>query len=571
MYKLVQLAVVLLCGFGVTSTANAATLSVSPSTGVYEVGGTFTARVVVNTQGETINAAEGTLQFDPAELTVRSVRKGSVFNLWTSDPSYSNSAGTVSFSGGVTPPGFSGGAGTVISVTFQTKVAGAPRVTMSDGAVLAADGRGTNVLSNMGNASYTVTAPSTSPEPEVVEYVPVANTPGRPDISATIHPADGWSAATVAELSWTLPADVTAVRTLLNNSPSAVPSKVYEPPIQTITLEDLAEGEQYFHLQFQNSDGWGAVAHYPLRVDTTDPTSFSIGLPENADLSNPEQTLTLTASDTPSGIRSYEVQLDGGEPFTFTPDTASSTLTLPPLEPGKHTVVIEAFDAAGNGLVDTFSFTITAFDRPQFTDVPQRVNEGVVPVFTGQTRPQASVTVMLHPQGADTKEVTVQADADGVFTYIPDAPLAAGVYDLTAQAVDQYGAISEESERVRFIVEQPGYIAVGSMMISVMSVVVPLVALSVLLVLGGVYAWRRLRLVGRTVRRETGEALTVVEESFADLRSTLQQEADALAATRKSKKLTKAETALVAAMTDQLTAAETAITDEVSDVDDIVE
>ncbi|MEZ4200072.1 MAG: hypothetical protein R3B69_00480 [Candidatus Paceibacterota bacterium] len=36
----------------------AATLSLSPGTGVYTAGGTFTARVVVNTAGESVNAAE---------------------------------------------------------------------------------------------------------------------------------------------------------------------------------------------------------------------------------------------------------------------------------------------------------------------------------------------------------------------------------------------------------------------------------------------------------------------------------------------------------------------------------
>ena len=36
---------------------DAATLSLSPATGVYTVGGTFSARIVVNTQNASINSA----------------------------------------------------------------------------------------------------------------------------------------------------------------------------------------------------------------------------------------------------------------------------------------------------------------------------------------------------------------------------------------------------------------------------------------------------------------------------------------------------------------------------------
>ncbi len=119
--------------------AEASTLSLSPATGVYTTGSTFTVRVVVNTKGAAINAADGTLSFNPKELQVVSVsRASSIFNLWTTEPTFSNSAGTISFSGG-SPTGFTGAAGTVMTATFRTLGAGSPRVTMSSGSVLAAN------------------------------------------------------------------------------------------------------------------------------------------------------------------------------------------------------------------------------------------------------------------------------------------------------------------------------------------------------------------------------------------------------------------------------------------------
>jgi hypothetical protein len=175
----------------------ASTLSLSPATGVYTTGSTFSVRVVVNTKGAPINAADGTLTFNPKELQVVSVsRTSSIFNLWTTEPTFSNAAGTITFSGG-SPTGYTGGSGTVMSVTFRTLGAGSPRVSLSSGSVLAADGRGTNVLTSMGSGAYTVSAVSENPEPEVIiEFVPPANTPAAPKISSDTHGnPDGWSKA----------------------------------------------------------------------------------------------------------------------------------------------------------------------------------------------------------------------------------------------------------------------------------------------------------------------------------------------------------------------------------------
>lgn len=66
--------------------------------------------VKINTGGDTINAAEVYLKFDPAELGVVSVSKeGSFFQLWiTDEPKFDNDRGEISFAGGLPGPGFSG-------------------------------------------------------------------------------------------------------------------------------------------------------------------------------------------------------------------------------------------------------------------------------------------------------------------------------------------------------------------------------------------------------------------------------------------------------------------------------
>jgi hypothetical protein len=553
--------------------AEAATLRLSPNTGVYQSGATFTTQVIVNTAGDSINAAEGTISFDPAQLSVVRVTKGPIFSLWAVEPSYSNSAGTITFGGG-SPSGYTGSNGTALSVTFRTKGAGTARVNFQNASVLAADGRGTNVLTNMTGGTYTVSAANEAPEPEViVEYVPAANTPAAPVIQSDTHPDPaGWHTATSASLSWEVPSDVTAVRTLLSAAPSAVPQVVYNPPISSIELADLDSGEQYFHLQFQNSDGWGGVTSYRLAIDTEGPSEFVLALPDEADYTSPTQTIGLAGTDAGSGIVRYLVQLDGADPYEYSDEDDDQTLTLTELTPGYHTVIVEAFDAAGNSRVATIAFTILAFDQPQFTEYPTKINEDVIPVIQGVTRPGAEVVVTITKQNAasDPDTYTVTSGADGIFTVIPDGTFTTGVYELTAVATDQYGAMSDPSESVRFVVEQPGYVQIGNVVLGIMSLAVPLLGLMFLLALLVVWFLARLNRVRRFVTRETGEALQVVEAQFATIDRTLNREAEALAAARKGKKLTKAETELLTQMQNALATAKTKIQTEVGEVDDAV-
>lgn len=548
--------------------AYAATLSVSPGTGVYTAGSTFTVRVAINTNGKAVNAAEGALSFNPREVSVVSVsRAASIFNLWTLEPTFSNSAGTVSFGGG-SPSGYTGSSGTIMTITMRALNAGSPKLTFTSGSVLAADGLGTNILSNMQSGTYTITAAAAQPEPEQV-YVPPPNTPGAPVIDSSTHPdPDEWYKSTTAELSWSVPAGITAVRTLLDESRSTIPTKVYETPINDLTIEDLDEGVSYLHIQFQNNEGWGTVTHYRLAVDTTPPESFEIRTAEGETVG--EQALIFDADDAVSGISHYMVQIDGGEPERFVDESGEGRYVLPPLTPGYHTIIVEAVDYAGNSLVATHSFDIIAFDRPVFTDYPTRINEEVIPVITGQTRPNAEVTIRLGQIGSEPVETVVLSDETGMFTFIPAGRLSRGVYELSAVAVDEFGAQSEMSEVARIIVQPPGYVRIGSTAVSVLSILVPLIALIALLGFTAWYTWFRYLAARRKIIKEVREAEQTLAKEFDEIVDTLHTHGEKLKKAKRGK-LTKSETAFMSAFTENLDAARKRIRKEISDIDDIVE
>ncbi len=554
--------------------AYAATLGASPATGVYTLGNTFTIRVVVNTSGQSINAAEGTLTFNPRELSVVRVdRSSSVFNLWVTEPAFSNSAGTISFSGG-SPTGYSGSAGTVFTITFKSLTAGPARLAYSNGSVLANDGRGTNVLSAMNGGTYTIEAATSQPAPEVViEYVAPANTPAAPLVTSTSHPEqNSWFQSKRAVLSWQLPSNIESIRTLLDKNQNSIPSRVYETPIQTITLEDLEEGVSYFHIQYKNADGWGKVGRYRIGVDTIDPVGFAATLSSTSDPANPEQALAVSFSSEEKGspITRYRVSINGAEPLEILDEDESRLLTLPALPPGYYTLAIEAIDAAGNTAMDTIAVSVEAFEAPIFTEYPSELGADVIPVIRGETRSGAEVTITLTHNNGSPQTSIVQADESGVFTFIPESTFAEGVYRLSATAKDTYGAQSEPSPEIRIAVQKPGYLRLGNWLVSALSVIIPLGALVVLLITSFLWSLRGVRKLRGKVAFESHEALDILDREFDLLLKKVDSERESLAAQKRTKKLSPDEAVVFETLTHEISSMRQRVTKEVRDVEDTV-
>ena len=113
---------------------------------VAETGHRVKLPIVINTAGQTINAAQIYLKFDPKVVQVESVSKeGSFFTLWVTDqPKFDNKSGHISFAGGIFTPGFHG-QGQVGSVTLVAKSATKSQLTFTNTQVLLNDGQGTAV------------------------------------------------------------------------------------------------------------------------------------------------------------------------------------------------------------------------------------------------------------------------------------------------------------------------------------------------------------------------------------------------------------------------------------------
>lgn len=362
------------------SVALAADLAVSPSSGSYSVGQTFTVNVRAVPNGDNINAVESSLSFNPAVLSVVSVSKtGSAFSLWTTEPTFSNSAGTVTFGGGSPTPFTT--ASNLVSITFRTVAEGVGTVTFNKSSVLAADGRGTDVFKNGTNGSFTVAA-ATTPTPTPTPTTPTTPTveetpddeqaiifgdpPRAPEVgSKTFLDPETWYAIKDGQFTWSLPFDVNVVAVEISDNPENKPHEnedaVLDPPVEefVVSAETIKDGLQYVSVSFKNQVGWGAVTNRKLKIDTTPPEPFAINVQAgNSPTSFP--LLKFEAKDLTSGIQYYEMTIADKEPLRITPDEARLGYMLKELEDGTYTVKVVATDMAGNMRESSVAVLITA-------------------------------------------------------------------------------------------------------------------------------------------------------------------------------------------------------------------
>lgn len=361
-----------------TVSAYAAETLVSPSTGTYAKGQNISATIRVNPAGKNVNAVESTLTFDTSKLNVVSVSKtGSVFSLWTTEPTFSNTQGTIQFGGG-SPTPFSAQS-TLVIVTFKVLAEGTATVDFKTASILAADGLGTDVYTAGQKATYTLTAGAPTPTPSTPEAVEELATeepeeestdatiafgdpPRAPEISSKVFPdPEVWYATSTGLFSWELPFDVSDMFLELSTSSNNIPTTLLEPPVAEMLLIDsmLTEGVQYLSIQFKNQVGLGAVANRKIMIDTNPPYPFTINVRAGNSTST-FPTIHFDARDETSGIDYYELSIADGEPVKVTPDEARLGYLLSQLTDGTYTVKVKAFDKAGNFIESTTPLLITA-------------------------------------------------------------------------------------------------------------------------------------------------------------------------------------------------------------------
>jgi preprotein translocase subunit SecG len=517
--------------FSPTAQAAGATLFLSPASGAYTVNKPFSVKVMVNSGGQTINAAEAGLKFDSQYLMVSSISEAStIFSLWTAKPSFSNTNGTISFGGGLYSPGYNGSAGTIFSIVFSSKKEGTTKVTLNNGVILLDDGKGTNAFSGFGNGTYVIGAPVAAPKVEtpikpevskpVVEEKLKGALPPAPDVMSATHPDDTiWYSNNNPEFSWKLITDITGVSVLMDENSISSPGSASEGVIEAKKYENVKDGIHYFHIRYKNQYGQSLVTHKKIMIDSTPPVKKDLAINNEGDQTNPLPLADFATEDLISGIDYYELNIDGEtskiQPRSFSTDPYRLKL----LKPGEHNLFIAAVDKAKNKASSSKTFIVEPLKSPIIIDSPKNlINTQSLIVRGTSFYPQVNITLYISKDAKEPELFKVKTDNDGNWSYFHDKKIEDGSYEIWAKIIDNRGAESLDSSRQYLMVISPSFIQRFGWWI-----VVILLIIITGLVLVIIYQRKKYKEESARIKRETTEAKTKISEVFNAIRDEIDE------------------------------------------------
>ena len=324
----------------------AATLSVGPATGSFQVGSTFDVGVFLDTEGESVNTISLALSFPPDTLQLVTPSAGnSIIGIWSAQPQFNNLEGTAEFQGGI-PGGISVSKGLISTLTFRVRSVGTALVKFLDSSrVLLNDGRGTDALKNTSNGFYQLALPP----------------PAGPIVVSETHPIQSeWYGNPNVVLAWAADAGAQGYSYVLNEDPVDIPDDISEGRRSTVTYRGTKDGIHYFHIKALRDGTWGGTTHFAIRIDTTAPADFPVAISPSARTVRLQPIIQFSSTDANSGVDHYELKII---PLSLETDAltdaartgseaifieAQSPYLPPTLAIGSYDVIVRAYDKARN-------------------------------------------------------------------------------------------------------------------------------------------------------------------------------------------------------------------------------
>jgi len=437
--------------------ARAATLELALEKSITSAKEDIAVLVAINSEGQDVNTAQATISFPASLLEVTKIdRSSSVFSFWLQEPSFDNAKGTIRFAGGAIS-GFNGSSLKLMRISFRVKGSGSGRLGITDGAITASDGTGSNVYTTAKGLDINI--PTTAQfEAVKVESAQRAATiakelPARLGLDVPFYPdSTKWNNRSASfQAKWLINSDTAKAAVALNKNQNFTPDASAEALIGSKIFPALEDGIWYIHLRVANNIGWSPTLHYRLAVDTTPPASFKITSNSGFSTGDPKPTISFSSSDLVSGIKEYAIKLDGAVVAT----TDKTTYQFNPILPGTHQLVVSAIDNAGNATSQTESLEILPITSPEITYVSRQVNTEDGEITAGGTSVSA-VEVVAQIQNSQKQIVAEQVapvDTNGNWSVIFNNPLTKGNYYLIVTARDKNMAssfpVTSDSIKVR--------------------------------------------------------------------------------------------------------------------------
>ncbi|MEK7114315.1 MAG: hypothetical protein AAB850_02075, partial [Patescibacteria group bacterium] len=405
--------------------------------------------------------------------------------------------------------------------------------------------------------------------PQATSPASISGAPLAPALTSSTHPdPSAWYNNADPLFSWKVPADVTAVRLLYDKSPVSSPSIPYSPAIDRKQLSDVSEGVYYFHAQFQNANGWGAISHMRFQIDTMPPKQFVISVVRQSSESHPQAIISFETTDATSGIDHYTVAVADAIPVTVTPDEASKAYSLPISESGRQRTVVKAYDRAGNTTTESMTLTIVAIEPPTITAYSKQLASGDTFTVSGTTYPNASVAITIKNSSGDTDTESTVVDGVGNFSLTWTKRLSADAYSFTAVAKNAAGVASPPTEPRTFAVVGAPLSGWGSIALQYLLVTFAIIAAVALVVGVGYILWFRLGHLRRRLKHMAVRSGRGVQYDFERIMDDLHSLATLLHKAKQSRQLSKEEDVILETLKHHLKKMEDDILSRLEQIDD---
>ena len=481
--------------------ASEASLFFSPSSGTYQRGSTFSIKVKVNSDGASVNAAQAKILFPSEILEVRSISKvDSILILWPEEPVFSNSKGEISFKGGIPAPGFTG-TGNILTINFQARKVGQAKVSFSEAEVLAADGRGTNILKFTPEASFSI----------IQGYTEVNKAPDSPKISSPTHPQENlWYNNSNPEFAWEISPNIIGINYKFDQNPFSLLKAINKDIESLKRFEKIEDGIWYFHLRIRNKIGWSKTSHYKIQIDTVPPNPFDITVDNQGDPTNPRPFLYFETNDDLSGVSHYDIKIGNKDTFSLVM-VETNPFHIPQQEPGTYEVLVKAIDQAGNSQESSAFLNIESIPSPEVLIYPEIYVAGEELFYvSGTAPPDLTVVISFEKDEKLIRSWEVKSNRNGDWSLSTNETFKSGKYSISAKSRDERGAISYPSPKHQIKVVLTG-ISIGSLTITyrvLFSILVVLIISTTAIVICLIL------LKVKRIRKETQEATESLKSTF---------------------------------------------------------
>jgi Ca2+-binding RTX toxin-like protein len=216
----------------------------------------------------------------------------------------------------------------------------------------------------------------------------------------------------------------------------------------TVDFSGLADGMVTGSLAITDAAGNATTVDLgSLTLDTTPPALPTIDTVAGDNVVNAAEAAELTLSGKTEGGTTVEVFVSGEEGPIATPivsEDGTWSFTPEGVDDGTYTLTVVATDAAGNTATSLPLEVTIDTDEPAL-DITS--DDGTVNVSTPTITGTSEFGSTVHVSFFNGKNSVSQGDAivgeDGSWSYTPDSALADGPYEVSVQATDAAGNVSD--------------------------------------------------------------------------------------------------------------------------------